>query len=49
MARHVGKTPRYLSRVIISEMMRLGILIREYPDAATHPAQRYRVNPENLK
>lgn len=45
MARHIGKTPNYLSRKIIPEMIERGLLIREYPDNPHHPAQRYRTKP----
>ena len=46
MARHVSKTPKYISRSIIPEMLERGLLIREFPDIPTHPAQRYRIKPK---
>lgn len=49
MARHVCKTPKYISRSIIPEMLNRGILIREFPDTPKHPAQRYRIKPGNGK
>ncbi len=49
MARHVGEQPQYISRRIIPEMLKRGILIREYPDSPTHPAQRYRIKPKRGK
>ncbi|GEM_PF-4087355 len=49
MARYVGELPQYISRRIIPEMLKRGILIREYPDVPTHPAQRYRVKPKRSK
>lgn len=45
MARHVGEEFQYISRRIIPEMLRRGILVREYPDIPTHPAQRYKIKP----
>lgn len=47
MARHVGKTPEYVSRHLIPEMIERGLLIREYPDNPHHPAQRYRTKPKS--
>ena len=47
MARHVGKTPKYVSRHLIPEMIESGLLIREYPDNPHHPAQRYRTKPKS--
>lgn len=47
MARHVGKTPKYVSRHLIPEMIERGLLIREYPDNPHHPAQRYRTKPKS--
>jgi len=47
MARHIGKTPNYLSKNIIPEMIKRGLLIREYPDNPHHPAQRYRTKPKS--
>lgn len=49
MARHVGKTPQYISRSIIPEMIKCNIFIREFPDVPTHPAQRYRLKPNGNK
>lgn len=48
MARHVCKSPKYISRSIIPEMLNLNILIREFHDVPTHPAQRYRIKPQDL-
>lgn len=42
MARHVGESPQYILKRVIPEMINLGLLVKEYPDSATHPAQRYR-------
>lgn len=47
MARHIGKTPKYVSRHLIPEMIERGLLIREYPNNPHHPAQRYRTKPKN--
>lgn len=47
MARHVGKSPSYLSSHVIPELIRDGLLIKEY-DVARHPAQRYRFNPAGM-
>ena len=40
-----GEEFQYISRRIIPEMLRRGILVREYPDIPTHPAQRYKIKP----
>lgn len=47
MARHIGKTPMYVSRHLIPEMLKENLLIREYPDNPHHPAQRYRTKPKS--
>jgi hypothetical protein len=47
MARHVGKTQKYIVRHLIPEMIECGLLIREYPDNPHHPAQRYRTKPKS--
>lgn len=47
MARHIGKTPMYVSRHLIPEMLKENLLIRKYPDNPHHPAQRYRTKPKS--
>jgi hypothetical protein len=47
MARHVGKTQKYIVRHLIPEMIECGLLIREYPDTPHHPAQRYRTKSKS--
>ena len=47
MARHVAKDPGYISRYIIPELLKAGILVREYPENPKHPGQRYRAVSKN--
>lgn len=49
MSRHIGETPQYTTMRLIPEMIKQGILMREYPDTPNHPAQRYRVKPKSKK